>query len=179
MVNGVNRAPFEPGASWDITADGRLYTSRGDRYELVEWAANGDTARVIEAALDPRPVPTAERGDSGRAFRQRLDSVPVPLDDMLRMSEAARSGTLPVVLPEILAVHTASSGRVWLRRWPPEGGQTAFDVVEPEAGPVRHVVVSADLVVDPPPYVSQEFVVGVVRDPATELERVAVFGLGP
>jgi hypothetical protein len=42
LLDGVNRASFEPHASWDITSDGVLYTARGDVYEVVSWTASGD-----------------------------------------------------------------------------------------------------------------------------------------
>lgn len=63
-----------------------------------------------------------------------------------------------------------------MRRWPSEGGQTVFDVLDASGTPVRTVILAADLLSDPAPFVSTELVVGVVRDPATGLERVAVFG---
>ena len=180
MVNGVNRVPFEPVASWDITATGSLFTSTGDRYEVVEWTSEGDTASVTRIRVAPRPIPSAERGDSARSFQQRIDSLPVRLEDMLGMSESARAGLLPNFLPEILATHATSEGTLWLRRWPAERDQTLFDVVELLDGSRHAVLIGADLLLDPPPYVSNDFVVGVVQDPLTEVERVAVFGLeGP
>jgi hypothetical protein len=93
------------------------------------------------------------------------------------MSEAARTATLPEVLPEVLAVHVASDESIWLQRWPPPGSgdQTRFDVIGREGTLLYTVVVPALILQDPPPFVSAEFVVGVVRDPETEVERVTVF----
>jgi hypothetical protein len=177
IVPGVNRAPFEPTASWDIKPNGSLITSPGDRYEIVELSPVGDTVRLIEVETTPRPVPRSEARDSARAFRARLDSLPVPLSRVLGMSEAARTATLPEVLPEVLAVHVASDESIWLQRWPPPGSgdQTRFDVIGKEGTLLYAVVVPALILQDPPPFVSAEFVVGVVRDPETEVERVTVF----
>jgi hypothetical protein len=177
LLRGVNRAPFEPTASWDIKPDGSLITSPGDRYEIVELSPVGDTVRFVEVELPPRPVPQSEARDSARAFRARLDSLPVPLARVVGMSEAARTATLPEVLPEVLAVHVAPDESIWLQRWPPPGSgdQTLFDVIGREGAVLHTVVVPTLILQDPPPFVSAEFVVGVVRDPETEVDRVAVF----
>ena len=175
-VDGINLAPFEPRATWDITPRGTLVTAEGTGYDIVEWGPAADTVRLISFDRDPRAVPDSEWRDSARAFRERLDSVPVPLDDVNGMSDIARTRRPPDVLPEIHSIQSDADGYLWVRRWPSEGGQTVFDVLDASGTPVRTVILAADLLSDPAPFVSTELVVGVVRDPATGLERVAVFG---
>lgn len=175
MVDGLNRAPFEPTASWDIAPSGRLFTSPGDRYEITQWSSEGDTIARIELAGPPRAVPEAEHRDSANAFQSRLDSVPVPLDQVQGMSDRARSGSLPATLPEVLAIHVGADANLWVRRWPPEANATAFDVLNEEGGFRNRVHVAVSLLMDPPPFVSARYIVGVVRDPVTEVERVVVF----
>lgn len=179
IVDGVSRAPFEPRASWDITSDGTVYTTRGDAYEVVAWTPSGDTLRVLSLPRPPRPVPEREARDSARAFGARLDSIPVPLDRVIGMSDAARARELPAVLPEITGLQIDAAGNLWLRRWPPGDGAggTCFDVLSPDGQPIRTVILPAAVLSDPPPFVSDELIVGVLRDPATDVERVALFRL--
>lgn len=175
MVPGLSRAPFEPNASWDISSSGRLFTSAGDRFEVIEWSVEGDTLEVLDFEGPPRAVPEAERRDSASAFEARLDSLPVPLDQVQGMSERARSRTLPETLPEVLAIHVGADENLWVRRWPAEPGTTRFDIVN-EEGDLRHRVdVPISLLIEPPPFVSSRYIVGVVRDPITEVQRVVVF----
>jgi hypothetical protein len=177
LLDGVNRAPFEPVASWDITRDGTVHTARGDAYEVVAWTQTGDTLRVVRLPRSPARVPESEAGDSARAFGTRLDSIPVPIDRVRGMSEAARSRDLPEYLPAILALQIDSGGDLWLRRWPASTGRTYFDVLSATGQPLRTIILPADVVSDPPPFISNELIVGVLRDPATDVERVALFRL--
>lgn len=177
-VEGVNRAPFEAAPGWDITSEGQVLASPGDRYQVTEIAPSGDTVQVIRYSFPPRPIPEQEAQDSARAFRARLDSIPVPLDRMRGMSDRARRGALPTVLPEILAIQVDRKGNIWLKRWPRSGEkETVFDILSPSGAPLSTVRIPADLLSDPVPWVSPKVVVGVVRDAATQTDRVAVFRL--
>ena len=179
LLRGLNKAPFEPMASWDIGRDGTIYTTSGDRFEVLAWSIDGDSTAVVRLEGEPRSVPQDEFADSARSFRNRIDSLPVPMERVMGMSPRARAGELPTTLPVILALHTGPEGDIWLKQWPPTDrkGTTSFVVVS-EQGEFRHtVVIAADLLPDPPPFVSREYVVGVVRDRDTGVERVAVFGL--
>ena len=177
ILRGLNRAPFEPRASWTITRAGTVIATEGDSDMLVEYGPTGDTLRVIHGGGGIRSVPRGEADDSLRAFRQRLDSVPVPLDKVEGMSDAARSGELPSVLPSILSVHTSDDGDLWIRRWPPEGVRhtTYFDVLDGQGRKVATVRVPATLETDPPPYFGRGLIAGVMRDPETDVESVMVF----
>ena len=178
-VEGINLAPFEAAPRWDITASGHVLVSPGDRYEITEWGPTGDTVRVTRHGTEPRPAPAAAARDSARAFRSRTDSIPVPLEEVRGMSDIARGGILPDVLPEILALHVGPEGNIWLRRWPRSDAmsQTVFDVLDSAGAPLGTVRVPADLLPDPPPWVSDQLIVGVITDRLTEIERVAVFAL--
>ncbi len=176
MLNGVNHAPFEPFGTWAVTPRGSIIASPGDRSEVVEVTPDGDTVRTILIPSEPIPVPPAEREESLRVFARRLDSIPVPLDRVIGMSDAARTRTLPTTLPAVLQVHAAGD-QIWLRRWPraDRPGETVYDVVGAEGTVVRTVIVPMTLLDDPPPFILPGVVAGVVRDPATDVEMVAVF----
>lgn len=176
-LDGVSRAPFEPAASWDLTSRASILASTGDDDEVVEFAASGDTVRVLRAAYERRRVPAGELRDSTRAFRARIDSIPVPLDRVRGMSDAARSGNVPTFVPSVIALHIDEEGDIWLRRWPPSDGKnrTVFDVFDDSGHARRTVAIPGDLMLDPPPFVSSGLVAGVVADPATAVERIAVY----
>ncbi len=176
MLPGVNRAPFEPVGTWSVTPRGTIVASPGHQSEIVEVTPKGDTVRTIHLPSEPIPVPLAEREESLRIFAQRLDSIPVPLDRVIGMSEAARTRALPTTLPAVLQVHAAGN-EIWLQRWPPADrpGQTIFDVVSADGKVARTVIVPMTLLSDPPPFILPTVVAGVVRDPATDVEMVAVF----
>ncbi len=176
MLNGLNHAPFEPVGTWGVTPRGTIIASPGDRSDVVEVTPDGDTIRTIHLASEPIPIPAAEREESLRVFTRRLDSIPVPLDRVIGMSEAARTKALPTTLPAVLQVHAAGN-EIWLRRWPLANrpGQTVYDVIGAEGTVVRTVIVPMTLLDDPPPFILPTVVAGVVRDPATDVEMVAVF----
>ena len=177
-LDGVSVAPFEPRASWDIGSNGTLYVAPGDKYEIVALGPKGDTLEVIRSATQPRAVSAAEAKDSTAAFRTRLDSIPVTLDRVRGMSDAARAAKLPDVVPEIMAVQVDPSGNLWVRRWPPENSRTTcYDVLDSSGRVLRAVRLPAVLEMDPPPYVSAEAVVGVVRDTLTDVQQVVRFRL--
>lgn len=175
-VSGVNLAPFEPRPWWDVTPEGRVVLTLGDEYRVLSFDAQGDSVVVLDLGVPPAPVPAGEAADSARAFGIRLDSIPVPLSEVNGMSDVAQSGQLPRVLPQITGLYVAPDGDLWVRRWPMEG-QSVFDVFDLSGRPLRTVRVPALLRPVPPPFVSEDRVLGVVRDPVTEVERVAVFGV--
>ena len=95
------------------------------------------------------PVPAREARESARAFRERLDSIPVPLDRVRGMSDIARSGELPAVLPQILAIQVDDVGNMWLKRWPQaDVKHTIFDILDPSGAPLKTVRIPADLLSD-------------------------------
>jgi hypothetical protein len=179
MVYGLNRAPFEPYASWDITSDGHVLSTTGLDYGIVETDQGGDTIRMISGPGARRAVPPGEKEDSAAALQERLDSLPVPLDDVQGVSRQVREGTLPDSLPVTTALHVSNDGKIWVGRWPLEGAgaQAVFDVFTRSGEYERTVVVPADVLTDPPPFLSDRLIVGVVRDPVTEVESVLVFVL--
>lgn len=177
MVDGLNRAPFEAGASWDLTADGHVVSTTGLEYRIVETDGRGDTIREFTGPGGRRPVPSAEKSDSAAALQQRIDSLPVPLGDVEGVSEWIREGTLPDSLPATVALHVSADGKIWVGRWPAEGegSNTVFDIFTRGGRYERTVMVPAPLLNDPPPHLSDDLIVGVVQDPATDVESVLVF----
>lgn len=177
MVDGLNRTPFEAGASWDVTRDGHVISTTGTEYRIVETDSVGDTIRAFTGPDGRRPVPDAEKADSAAALQERIDSLPVPLADVEGVSELIREGTLPDSLPATTTLHLSDDGKIWVGRWPPEGqgGHTVFDLFTREGHYERTVVVPAPLLTEPPPYLSDRLIVGVVEDPATDVQSVLVF----
>ena len=55
------------------------------------------------------------------------------------------------------------------------GGESVFDVYSRGGALERTVVLPLALQSDPPPFVSDQRVVGVIRDPATHVETVVAF----
>ena len=177
-VEGINRAPFEPRPSWDISDEGHIWFTQGDRYEILELGPAGDTLAFVRRPYGPQPVPASERQDSTNAFLSRIDSVPVSLDEVRGMSEMARRRELPTVLPPIVAVQIGESGYLWVRRWPRSGTrETVFDIVDPSGAPDRIVLVPEALLTHPAPRLTNQLIIGVVEDPVTGVQRVGIFRL--
>jgi hypothetical protein len=101
----------------------------------------------------------------------------VPLDDVEGASDQVRSGELPDSLPNSIRLHVSIEDKIWVGRWPPEGSSdhTVFDVFSAEGEFERTVTIPAPILEEPPPYLSDDIVVGVVRDPVTEVQFVLVF----
>jgi hypothetical protein len=181
LLDGLERVPFEPVPSWDVTAEGQVVSSDGTHAPLVVTGPGGDTIRRI--AL-PGPgasgarIPAGVRADSLAALRARLDSVPVPLDQVEGLGPGVVEGRLPETLPGVLAVHVSAEGRLWVERWPEDPATRVFDVLALDGTPLRRLVLEAPLLRDPPPWFGNGQVVGVVRDPVTEVERVVRFDVG-
>lgn len=175
-LDGINRAPFEPRPTWDVTPDGSVLFSQGDRYEVVEVGPKGDTVRTIRRPVAVAMIPAGERRDSAEAFIARLDSVPVPIDKVRGMSAMARRRELPTTFPPILTVQVDKARHVWVRRWPgPDMSETIFDEFDSAGVFVRTVRVPVALRSVPVPWVSAKTVAGVVEEQETGIERVAVF----
>jgi hypothetical protein len=122
-------------------------------------------------------VTPGERADSAASLRARIDSLPVPLDRVEDVSERVRSGSLPDTVPGFTAVHTAAAGSIWVRRWSPPGrqGESFYDVHTPGGDYVRTVVIPEALLTEPPPFIDDEALIGVARDPATDVQRVVIY----
>ncbi len=180
IVEGLNRVPFAATPSWSVTPRGTLVFADGRSARLHEVNVAGDTVRSI--ALDGplrRPVPAAERSDSLQALRSRLDSLPVPVDEVMGLGAGVAELDLPETLPEVRGLGVASNGVVWVERWPLEGEGDArfYTVLDPLGDPIAQVALRAPLLSEPAPYFSERHVVGVLRDPRTDVHTVAVFEL--
>jgi hypothetical protein len=180
LLDGLSHVPFAATPVWDVTRSGTIISSDATRYELIETNADGDTLRIIQGpTTPPRPVPATEKLDSARALAARLDSIPVPLDQVIGMGEGVREQRLPETLPALTAIHVAMDGAIWVEQWPWEGrGSSRFyDVISPDGQLRARVSLEAPLAQDPPPFFGARFVVGVVTDPDTGVERVVRFTL--
>jgi hypothetical protein len=180
LLDGLSHVPFAPLATWDATRRGTILSSDGADCRLIETNLTGDTVRVIAGPdVGPRPIPPSERDDSLRALSARIDTLPVPLDEVRGLGEGVAQRRLPPSLPCIVGIHVATDGSIWVERWPDEGqGQSRFFEVLDGDGEVRgHLALQAPLVKDPPPFFGSRYLVGVVADPITGVERVALFSL--
>ena len=178
MAHGLNTAPFAPRVGWDMTGRGTIIVGDGETYELREYDQDGRLLRTIAGPeLEPRAVPRAERADSMRALEARIDSLPVPLDDVFNVAPEIRRGEIPDSLPGFIGVHVGASDRIWVERWPLEGMGSSryYDVLEYDGRYAGTVVVPAPLMSDPPPFFGDEIIVGVVKDPVTDVQSVVVF----
>lgn len=177
LFHGINRAPFEPSPTWELTADRAILGGSG-RTTVVETDLRGDTLLRIEL-FSRRLVNPAERADSIAALQARLDSIPVPLDQLEGISERVRKKILPDTVPGFLGVHTAENGDIWVQRWPPEGDghRTHFDVYTRGGEYVRSVVLPDLVLTSPPPYVGSGRMITVAQDPATDVHKVLVYSL--
>lgn len=180
MVDGLNRAPFEPAASWDITREGSVVSTTGLSRTVSVTNARQDTVRVFDVFGVDRAVPSDERRDSTAALQQRIDSLPVPIDEVLGISKWVRVGELPDSLPATISIYATDGGDIWVGRWPPkEHPEWRVFAVFARDGRQKTVVVPVPLVSDPPPYVTDRTMVGVVRDALTDVESVVVLTFKP
>ena len=176
LVHGVTAPPFAARAAWDVTERGTVLIGDGEAYRLQELAADGSVLREIAGPdRGARPVPAGERADSTAALQVRLDSVPVPLDEVENIAPEILRGDIPETLPPFVSVHLGVGSRIWVERWPPEGMGSIrryYDVLEDDGRYAGTVVVPAVLLADPPPFFGNDVVVGVIEDPATEVQSV-------
>jgi hypothetical protein len=174
MVFGLNRAPFEPQPSWDVTGAGTVVSGTGGEYRLVETDGAGKVLREFGRPGFPRQtVPHEEWLDSVDAVQQRLDSIPVPLAEINGLSPHIKNRSIPDSLPSFINVFVDAEDRVWVQRWPSATG-ARFDVYDRSRELVGAVTLSVMLQADPPPFARGEVLVGVLRDVATDVESVAV-----
>jgi hypothetical protein len=161
-----------------VTQDGTILSSTGAEYVLIETSFRGDTLRVIEGPSSGLvEIPATERADSARALDARLDTLPVPIDEVHGLGPGVRDRQLPAILPAVIAIHVAVNGSIWVETWPPEGQSDSrfFDVLDGEGRLLTRVELRAPLTRDPPPFFGERYVVGVLRDPDTGVERVVRF----
>lgn len=182
ILPGLNRVPFAAVPVWDATRDGTLVSSDGVSPILIETDSRGDTLRTIQLPNEPlRRVPSGEREDSLRALEQRIAKVPGRLRDVEGLGEGVEARRLPDFLPRAIGLHVVDDGTIWLEQWPPEAHPDfrQYMVLDASGALLRFVVLRAPLVSDPPRYITERFIVGVVRDPDTEVERAVRFDLPP
>jgi hypothetical protein len=177
MLDGLSRAPFAPVPSWDMTRHGTLWSTAATEYEIVETDRAGDTLRIVRRSVPRREVPAGEHRDSARAVRQRLAEVPVPLDQVEGVAEEIRSGSLPDHLPQIAGIHAGEDGRMWVERWPVAGSAASvYDVFQEDGIMLGTVLVPARFAERPTPVFGSDRIYGVIVDPETDVQRVAIFG---
>lgn len=178
MLDGLNRVPFSAVPVWDVTPDGTLLSSDGASSRLIETDLDGDTLRTIrlpEARV--RSLPPQERADSLQALEGRIEAIPGALAQVEGLGEGVQERRLPNSPPQVIGLHVALDGSIWVERWPPEGQGTNrfYDVFDGSGRPLEVVVLRAPIARDPPPWFGQGFIVGVIRDPTTGVERVVQF----
>ena len=180
LLDGLSHVPFAPLATWDVTQGGTILSSDGADCRLIETNMAGDTVRVIAGPeVGSREIPPYEREDSLRALSARIDTLPVPIDQVRGLGEGVAERRLPRYLPCMIGIQVATDGSIWVERWPGEGqGQSRFyDVLDGDGELRGQLILQAPLVTDPPPFFGSRYLVGVVSDSITGVERVALFSL--
>lgn len=178
-VPGLAHAPFEAVPKWTLTPTGSVLWTTGVDYRIASTESGVSDATFIARDASQRPVPEAWARDSASALRARLDSIPAPLDEVRGMSPMARAGAVPEVLPAILDLLVAADGTIWVRRYPPESaeGDSFFDVFGDDGELLATVRVPTMLSTMVSPFVSDSLIVGVVTEPGTGVDQVAVFAV--
>ena len=174
LISSLNRAPFEPVASWDLTTDGTLLMSSGDGATVIELASSGDTIREFALPGPIRLVPQGEKSDSARALNARLAQLTVPLRNVENVSPFIVRGELPDSLPTVLAVHVGADDRVWVQVWPSQAGITEFVRFDRAGRYVATIQVPVRLSGSVPPHFRGEYIVGVAEDATTGTQSVVV-----
>ena len=180
MLEGLSHVPFAAVPVWDVTPEGTLLSSDGASPLLIETNSRGDTLRTIRLPDQPlRRVPPGARADSLRALERRIARVPGRLQDVEGLGEGVEDRRLPDFLPRVIDLRVVDNGTIWLEQWPPEENPDfrQYMVLDADGRLLRFVVLRAPLAANPPRYLSERFIVGVVRDPDTGVERVVRFDL--
>lgn len=87
-----------------------------------------------------------------------------------------RNLRLPETVPAFIDITVAANGSVWVRRWPRAGRrESIWDVFDDATFYVRTVVIPAVLAEEPPPCITGQTLIGVVRDGDTDVQRVVAF----
>jgi len=180
MLDGLSRVPFAAVPVWDVTREGTLLSSDGASPLLIETNSRGDTLRTIRLPDQPlRRVPPGARADSLRALEARIAKIPGRLEDVERLGEGVKDRRLPEFVPRVIELRVVDDGTIWLEQCPPEENPDSrqYMVFDPSGRLLRFVVLRAPLVANPPRHFSERFIVGVIRDPDTGVERVVRFDL--
>jgi len=181
VTAGLSHAPFEAVPAWDVTPKGTLIGGEGDQYILYETTAEGDTVGVIHGVRRRRAVPADERADSAAAFDERIEALPVAVNELFGASDMVIGGELPDTLPAFIAVDVTRDGDIWVELWPRQAGTQLFDIYT-STGEFRRSV-EFPLAFDRslgkivPAHFDDSVVVGVIRDPATDVQQVAILRL--
>lgn len=176
MVPGLDVVPFSSRPVWELGRNGNILAGSGEDYTISELDPSGHVVRLWHRTVKPIPVDAAEWRDSLRALNNRIDSLPVPVARLEGSSPAVVSRTLPKVYPPYTAVIAAADGAVWIRRWPrARHNESIFDRFNATGDYSYTIILPLAVALEPPPVVSDEFVIGVVVDRETDLPRIARF----
>ena len=176
MLAGLNHVPFAPLPTWDVTPRGTLLWGDGETYLLRETDTAGRVVREFRRATAPDRIPAHERRDSLAALSARLDSISLPWSQVGGVPDAVRTRQLPEYYPPYLAAYAAEDGRIWVRRWVPNGeARTVFDVFEADARFSRVVELPRAIAAYPTPVLTLQAIVAVGVDPETGAHSVLSF----
>ena len=176
IIRGLNHVPFMPIPVWDVTTRGTVLVSDGREYLVRELDAVGRAVREFRRTVAPTRIPAAERRDSTAALRARIDSLQFPRAQVQGVPDDVWALRLPEHYPPILAVYAGLDGRVWVRRWVPNGHQrTVYDVFESD-GRFRTVVeLPREIAVLPTPWLSLDGVAAIGTDRETGAHTILRF----
>jgi hypothetical protein len=180
MLHGLNHVPFAPIPVWDATTRGTVLAGDGDEYLIRELDRDRKIVREYRRSVTPTRVPAAERRDSTNALRARIDSLRYARAQVLGVPDDVWALRLPEVYPPYAAVYGGVDGRVWVRRWVPDGARrSVFDVFEPD-GRFRAVVeIPREVALLPTPWLSLDGIAAVGVDRETGAHTILRFLPGP
>lgn len=164
----VIRVPYYPSHEWTFDPRGRIWTTFGAEYRLVQRTLAGDSLRVVvREGVEAPTVPAAERS----RLEARLDSVG---------GHAIRSqlDRIPARKPFIRALFTDLAGRIWAQRFPADETTSLFDVFDP-TGAFLGAVTLPEALRRPVLIRGSDIYGTVLNDGVPRVVRYQVDGFGP
>ncbi|MBX7120221.1 MAG: 6-bladed beta-propeller [Gemmatimonadaceae bacterium] len=177
MLRGLNHVPFAPIPVWDVTPRGTVLVGDATAYVIRELDRTGKVLREFRRSVPPLRIPAAERRDSTAALKARVDSLQYPRAQVEGVPPEVWALRLPEVYPAYAAVYAGADGRVWVRRWAPEGhARSVFDVFEADGRFRTTVVLPRAIALLPTPWLSLDGIAAIGIDAETGAHTVLRFG---
>lgn len=176
MLRGLNHVPFAPIPVWDATTRGTVLVGDGREYLIRELDRDRKAVREFRRSVPPTRIPATERRDSTNALKARVDSVKDPRAQVRGVPDEVWALRLPEHYPPYAAIYGGVDGRVWVRRWVPDGERRSiFDVFESD-GRFRAVVeLPREVALLPTPWLSLDGIAAVGIDRETGAHTILRF----
>lgn len=156
--------PFAPRPAAHVAPTGRIWTTPGSPYRVVELGPAGDTLRVIEREYEPVQVSATERDSAEGSVRSFMG----PSADLSR---------IPVAKPAIQDFRVDARGYLWVQpSMPSDSAARALDVFAPDGRYLGRIRLPVSIALRPAPVFGPDRIVGLHID-STGAQRVAVLRL--